>query len=83
MSSSRRPPYDNTVCPICGATVQQVRAWAHCPLHRAIVCMDHCYNDCPFLEPHTPHCKYRDKEDGQAYKTKNHPLTSGPAAVRG
>lgn len=56
------PPYGNETCPICGKDVYQVRVWSHCPMHRAIVCMDHCYNDCPFYDPFVTHCKFRDGE---------------------
>lgn len=51
------PPYDNTVCPVCGKNVHQEHVWSHCPLHRAMVCMEHC-TGCPFRNARAPHCRY-------------------------
>ena len=38
--------YSNTVCPICGKSVEEVMSWVHCPKYKALVCMAHCYQDC-------------------------------------
>lgn len=54
-----KAPYYNTVCPICGKTAAKMPAGMHCPQHRAVVCMAHCYVACGFMDKETGHCRFR------------------------
>lgn len=58
-SDRPRKLYENTVCPVCGATVHENPHWVHCPKNRALVCMRHCFKDgCEYLRD--IHCAYND-----------------------
>lgn len=62
--------YCNTVCPVCGATVEETPSWMHCPAYHALVCMKHCYEDCGYLDQtiSIPHCFFRDGRKEQSEK---------------
>lgn len=54
--------YSNTICPVCGATVEQVPCWMHCQQFGALACASHCYG-CQYHDTTASigQCKYRSR----------------------
>lgn len=46
-------------CPICKKTIEEVYTWSLCPKEDKPVCLDHCFNECEFMDGAIEFCTYR------------------------
>jgi len=52
-------------CIVCGKGVDEVNSWVHCPQYGILICMQHCFDKCEYLENSTSitSCVYRNRKN--------------------